>query len=122
MLLTLKIVLGVIGALMVFLGLNWMFNPGKMMAQHDIQSTSPTGRNYLRGDIGGLLLAGALFIFLFLYQGSDPWLYPGILLISAVILGRVTSLVVDGKSKLGIQAILVEVVIIGLLLGIDRLS
>ena len=121
MLMALKVILGLIGALLLFLGGRWMFAPDKIMREHDISASSPTGKNFLRGDIGGILIAGAGMIFMFLYQGMQ-WAAPGILLISAVILGRVVSLIADGKSKQGVQAIIVELIIIGLIVGIAGLS
>lgn len=92
------------------------------MKQHDIQASSSTGLNYLRGDIGGVLLAGFIFLVMFIYEGGLHWLIPGVVLLSSVILGRALSFLMDGKSKMGLQAILVEVIIIGLLLAIHNLS
>jgi len=122
MVIALKILLGLIGLLLLYLAVNWLFAPSKVMKQHDIQASSSTGRNYLRGDIGGILLGGGIMIFMFLYQGGERWLLPGIILISAVVLGRVLSLMMDGHSKMGVQAIVIEMVIIGLMVGIHYLS
>jgi len=122
MLLLLKILLGLIGAILLYLSANWMFSPQKIMRQHDLESSSATGYNFIRGDIGGILLAGTIFIGLFLYHGREYWLYPGVIIISTVILGRVIGLIIDGHSKKGIQAIIVEVIIISLMFGIDYLS
>lgn len=122
MLLILKILLGLIGLVLFYVGLIWLLAPKKIMKQHDLVSQSPTGYNFIRGDIGGILVAGALFIGLFLYQGPAYWLYPGVILIASVILGRIIGLITDGKSKKGVVAIIVEVIIIGLLFGINYLS
>ena len=122
MLLILKVILGLIGLLLLFLGLNWLLAPKKIMKKHDLESHSATGYNFIRADIGGILIAGAIYIGLFLYQGPEYWLYPGVILIASVILGRFIGLLSDGKSKKGIEAIVVEVVIISLLFGIDYLS
>ncbi len=122
MLLILKILLGLIGAVLLFLSFNWMIIPDKIMKAHDIESHSPTGYNFIRGDIGGILLAGAIMIGLFLWQGPARWFFPGVILIGSVILGRVIGLVVNGKSKKGIEAIVVEVLIISLMIGIAYLD
>ena len=122
MLLILKVLLGLIGLLLLYFGLNWLLAPKKIMKEHDLESHSATGYNFIRGDIGGILIAGAIYIGLFLWQGTEYWLYPGVILIASVILGRVIGLISDGKSKKGIEAIAVEVVIISLLFGIDYLS
>lgn len=118
MLMALKILLGLIGGLLLFLGGRWMFAPDKIMAEHSIEAKNATGKNFLRGDIGGILIAGAGMIFAFLKTGNPVWATAGMLLIASVILGRVVSLIADGKSKQGIQAIVVEVIIIVLLVGI----
>lgn len=122
MLLVLQILLGLIAAILLLLAGRWLMTPDSIMKQYDIQSTSATGKNYLRGDIGGILLTGAIMLSLFLYQGSAQWLYPGVILLGAVVLGRTISLFVDGNSKKGVQAIVVELIIIGLMFGIDYLS
>lgn len=118
MLMVLKGLLGLIGALLLFLGGRWMFAPDKIMAEHGIDARNATGKNFLRGDIGGILVAGAAIIFFFLYTGNPVWATAGIVLITSVILGRVISLMADGKSKQGIQAIVVEVIILALIVGI----
>lgn len=92
------------------------------MKAHDIEAHSATGYNFIRGDIGGILLAGGIMIGLFLWQGPAQWLYPSVILIGSVILGRVIGLMVNGKSKKGIEAIGVEVLIISLMFGITYLS
>lgn len=92
------------------------------MKQHDIQASSSTGLNYLRGDIGGVLLAGFILLGMFLYEGGLQWLIPGVILLSCVILGRLLSLMMDGPSKMGVQAIVVELIIIGLVFFIHYLS
>ena len=108
--------------LLLFLGGRWMFVPDKIMAEHGLEAQNATGKNFLRGDMGGLLIGGAVVIFMLLYQGVAQWAAPLIVLMSTVILGRVVSLIVDGKSKQGIQAIIVEVIIIALIVGIAGMS
>lgn len=122
MLFILKVLLGGIGGLLLWLGANWMFRPHIIMGEHDVNASSETGKNFIRGDIGGLLLAGGIMIYLFLFQNPSLWFWPGLVLLSAVILGRVVSLIADGKSKKGIQAIVVQLIIIALMVGIIELS
>jgi len=122
MLIALKVLLGLITALLLLLAGRWLLAPDAIMKEHDIQTTSATGRNYLRGDIGGILLAGGIMLILFIFQGSAQWLYPGVILLGAVVVGRTISLFADGNSKKGMQAIVVELIIIALLFGIDFLS
>jgi len=121
MLLLLKILLGLVTLVLIFLWGQWTFTTEKIATEHGISSTNNTGSNYLKGDIGGVLLGAAIIIGLFLYQG-DMWLYPTVILMSCVILGRLISLFMDGKSKMGIQAIIVEFLIIALMFGISSFS
>ncbi len=122
MLMALKVILGLIGALLLFIGGRWMFAPDAIMDEHGISARNSTGKNFLRGDIGGLLVGGAIVIFMILYQGVAQWAAPLIILMGTVILGRVVSLIADGKSKQGMIAIAVELVIIALVVGIAGLS
>ena len=121
MLLASKILLGAIGALMIFFGGRWMFAPDAIMREHDISTNTATGKNYLRGDMGGLLIGGGAAIFMFLYQGM-VWALPILVIIGAVMLGRIVSLIADGKSKQGLMALGIELAIVLLVIGIAGLS
>ena len=121
MLLALQILLGAIGVLLLFLGGRWMFGLDKIMGEHGMSVDKNIGKSNLRGDIGGLLIGGAIFIGLFLYQGPR-WALPIIIVMGCVILGRIVSLIADGKSKQGVISIVVELIIIGLIVGISGLS
>lgn len=122
MLLVLKIILGLSAVVLLLLGLIWMFKPSKIMSELQIESHSATGYNFLRGDIGGLLIAGCIFIALFLYEGPERWYLPGVILLCAVILGRLISLIADGRSLKGIQSIGAEVACLVLMTVIKYLS
>ncbi|MEE9374577.1 MAG: hypothetical protein V3V00_16090 [Saprospiraceae bacterium] len=121
MLLALKILLGLLGAVLLLLAGRWIFDTTKISREHDIQASSATGQNFLKGDIGGLLLTGAIMVALFLFHSQD-WLYPTVLLLVCVIATRIFSLLRDGYSKKSLQAITVELVLIGVLFGIQFLS
>ena len=122
MLMALKVILGLIGALLLFLGGRWMFGLDKIMREHGISADKNIGKSNLRGDIGGILIGGAIFIFMLLYQGVEKWALPVIIVMGCVILGRVVSLIADGKSKQGMISITVELIIIALIIGIAGLS
>jgi len=98
-----------------------MFNLPFMMEEKGFNTYKTIGKSNLRGDIGGMLIGGSIAIFLFLYQDIH-WGAPIILLMGSIILGRVISLIVDGKCKEGWLAILVEFIVITLILGIAGLS
>jgi len=42
----LKVILGLIGGLLVFLGGRWIFAPDGIMREHDISASSSTGRSH----------------------------------------------------------------------------
>ena len=121
MLMALKGILGVIGALLLFLGGRWTFGLDKIMKEHGIDANKNIGKSNLRGDIGGILIGGGISIFMFLYYGN-AWALPIIVLMGSVILGRVVSLISDGKSKQGMISIAVELVIIALIVGIAGMA
>ena len=118
----LKVILGLIGALLLFLGGRWMFAPDKMMEECGIEANKNIGKSNLRGDIGGILIGGAILIFMLLYEGVEKWAFPVIIVMGGVILGRVVSLIADGKSKQGLISIGVELLIIALIVGIAGMS
>jgi 4-hydroxybenzoate polyprenyltransferase len=122
MVLILKVLLGLQALVLAFLWFSWTFNIDKMKDQYGIRVEGATGHNFLRGDIGGLVGSAAILIGLFLYTGNDFWLWPIVIVTAAVIFGRLISLVKDGNSKDGIQAIVFELVVIGLLFAISHLS
>ena len=119
MLIILKVGLGLMGLLLLTMGGRWIFSLEKMMADTGISTTANIGRSNLRGDIGGLLITSGIAIFLFLFHG-EVWALTIIGLMAAVILGRVVSLMADGKSKEGVIGIVVELITIALVIGISR--
>ena len=113
----LQILIGLSALALLVIGGRWFFAAEGMMEEHDIQAISPTGKNYLRGDVGGLLIGGGIMAVLYLVQGSDQWVWPLTILLATVIVGRAISLLVDGYSKQGLQAIIIEILMIALLVG-----
>ena len=111
MLVALQIVLAILGALLLFLSSQWTFSINKMSKQHQISHSGPTGANYLKGDIAGLLLAGAVMTFLLIFH-NKLWFWPVVVLLSCVIINRLASLLVDGYTKQGMIAISVEIIMI----------
>ena len=121
MIIALKVILGFLGIVLLFLSGRWIFDTEKIAKEHSIQSLNATGSNHLKGDIGGILLAASIFIGLFLYDGMH-WMYPAIIILGCVSIVRIISLVTAGYSKQGTIAIGVELLLIGLLIGINLLS
>ena len=89
------------------------------MAETGSSANANIGKSNLKGDVGGVLITSGIAIFLFLFQG-EIWALTIIGLMAAVILGRVVSLMADGKSKEGVIGIVVELITIALVIGISR--
>jgi len=121
MLTVLKVLLGLFGIMLLLLSMRWIFGTRKIAAEHDIQYSSATGANYLKGDIGGVLLFGAGMVPLYLFH-SLSWAYPIIFLLSIVIAIRIISLIIDGKSSQGMIAIIVELLMMGVTYAIYAMS
>ncbi|MDG2449357.1 MAG: hypothetical protein P8M34_06950, partial [Saprospiraceae bacterium] len=58
MIIALKVILGFLGIVLLFLSGRWIFDTEKIAKEHSIQSLNATGSNYLKGDI--FLIANAL--------------------------------------------------------------
>ena len=121
MLIALKIILGLLGLVLLMLSLRWIFTTKSIAAEHHIDYSTATGANYLKGDIGGILLFGAAMVPLFLFH-SQSWIYPIMLLLACVIICRIISLAQEGYSKQGVIAIVVEVIMMVVSYGIFALS
>ena len=120
MILVLKVILGILGLLLFVLAGRWIFATKGIATEHGIEYSSATGGNYLKGDIGGVLLMGAAMVPLFLFQDRQ-WFYPIVLLLICVIFARVVSLITDGYSKQGMTAIIVEILMIAVAYGVYAL-
>ena len=117
MLLALQVLLGFFALLLLYLSSQWAFATRKIAKEHQIEFNGTTGANYLKGDIGGVLLTGAVMAGLFLFH-DKLWFYPIVLMLICVILHRLLSLMLDGYSKQGVIAIVVELIMIALGYGI----
>ena len=121
MIITLKVIIGFIGLILLFLSGRWLFDTQRMAKEHGIQPLSNTGNNYLKGDIGGILLGAGIFIGLFLFDGLH-WMWPTVILLACVSGARMLSMITDGYSKQGAIAIAVELLLIALLYGVSILG
>lgn len=84
-----------------------VFNYPAMKDKLNLTADDTAAMGLIRGDIAGMLLTIAIFQGLFLIQG-DMWAIPAIVATVAVNIGRITSGLVDGWSKMNIQGIIVE--------------
>jgi len=110
-----------IALLMLHLWWRWMFHTNEALFQFDFVTMGATGRNFVKGDVAGLILSIGILLLLFLLDG-DQWGPPLLLVMGCMVFGRLWSLVVDGYSTKGVQAIVAESVtfiLVGYLLITD---
>ena len=105
---------GLAGILFVALGLMMLFAPASQTARFGILPDGSTGLSTMRGDLGALFLGMAIFILTGAISGSTRWLSIPAIFLSLVIMGRILSLIVDGRSSA--QSLTVEIIVAVLLL------
>ncbi|MEZ5550571.1 MAG: DUF4345 family protein [Pseudomonadales bacterium] len=122
MLLTMKILVGLIALLFLSMGGNLLLNPGEAAASFALTPVGEAGLNTLRSDFAGLFLASCLFLILGLVQGRGVWLQVVAILMLLIAAGRLLGFVVDGAPvPANIQAFVAEIVIAAILLVTDRI-
>ena len=107
----LNILVALIGLLFLSMGLQWIFTFEAVSQQWAVNPLNATGMNNLRGDIGGMFLASAVFCGLYFKQGAS-WLYAAAVLMGCIAGMRIMSLVVDGFSAEAAQSLTGEIVFI----------
>ena len=114
---TLRGLSGLIGLLFLAMGLVFLFAPGRMVDQFSIFPNGNAGLSTLRGDMGGLFLAGAIFTLLGAIAASSRWLAAAASIVSLIAFGRIVNLLFDGYSSASAQLLGVEIVMIAVLLA-----
>lgn len=114
---TLKIVVGLITVFFLLLWLRWMAEPAVMATQWALTATDIAGINNLRGDVGGLFLASAVFCALWLWRGNPAWLRAAAVLMCCVIVGRVAGLIVEGFNDASLVAAVLEAIFVSVFLS-----
>ncbi|HTB14646.1 MAG TPA: MBL fold metallo-hydrolase [Bryobacteraceae bacterium] len=112
----LRFLAGLSGLLFLALGLMLLFAPAKQSTPFAVLATGNAGLSTMRGDLGALFLGMALFTLVGAIRGSAQWLAVPAIFLSLVVLGRMLNLMLDGRSKEGVQAAVLEVILIALLL------
>jgi hypothetical protein len=107
----LNILVVVIGLLFLAMGLQWAFTFDAVSQQWAVNPLNTTGMNNLRGDIGGMFLASAVFCGLYFRQGAQ-WLYAAAVLMGCIASMRILSLLVDGFSAEAAQSLAGEIIFI----------
>jgi hypothetical protein len=101
---------GVYGAM-----LHW-FALAEREAQRGFAATDAFGRANLRADVGGIFLAIGLFALIAAWRRSPQWALAAVLALACAICGRLVSGMFDGFAAREINAIVSELVGVGVLL------
>lgn len=112
-----RILVSLVTLALLGLGLRTLFTPRAMLDNFAVDPRGAAGLNTIRGVIGGLFLAAVAMLLTGLLTGQGPWLLAVAMLLGAVAVGRVVGLVADGPTKAVVPPLIVEVVMVGVLVG-----
>lgn len=120
MLLTLKIVVGIIGLYLIAVAGMWMLIPEAVSVQFAITLNGVQGLNTGRGDIGGMFLAAGILCLLGLrnHPSAAVFLYSVSIIMATVAFGRLIGFVADGLVLTTVLPFMVELGIIVVLCGL----
>ena len=104
----LKTVVFLIAILMLGIWLMWMVSPETAKNLFEVDARSITGINALKSDMGGVVLTIAVFLILSFKE--TQWLYSAAIASGCLMLGRTISLVVDGYTPTGVNALVIELI------------
>ena len=107
---------GLVGVFFLVLGAMFLFSPGSQTAQFALLPSGNGGLSTIRGDMAGLFLGMALFSFLGAIRGSLRLLAIPASFLGFIIFGRLLNLMLDGRSAIGEQAMLIEIVLLAVLI------
>jgi hypothetical protein len=120
MALALRILVGITGILLAFLGLRWMFAPYGIAAEQSITLGDVVALNTARGDLGGALVAAGVLCAIGLRTGQGLWLQAVAVIVGSIAVGRVVGMVSDGLAMSSLVPFAVEVVMVAVLLAAAR--
>ena len=104
-----RIILVLMGLLALLAGLGFIFAPVQMETEFSIVASRVDGLGTIRGDLGGMFLMAAVFIFYGSRPGKSLWLVVPMVLLITVLFGRTVHIIVDGISQPAIRSTLVEI-------------
>ena len=109
-----KVVVGLIALLLLFMGVNLMFiDPAGAAAGFNVTPLGADGLNTLRGDLGGMFVSGGVLLVLGIIQQKAQWFYAAAILMGLIALGRLVGFVVDGgPSDVTMPAFIAELVFV----------
>ena len=98
------------------IGLAALLAPWRLTGLFALYPLGNAGYNSLRGDFGALFLGLALFTLAGAIRRPARWLAVPALLLGLIVLGRLTSLVLDGASADSLRPMAIEVVVLVVIL------
>ena len=116
----LKIVVGVISLLLLFLGLGAVIEPSVSATQFGLTPNGIVGLSTLRSDIGGMFVTGGVLLALGLVRGQTLWFLAVALLMGFIALGRLVGFVVDGFDQRLLMPFISEIVFVVVLVVAHR--
>ena len=123
MLIVVRGVLALIAAFFVLLGLSFMLVPDSIAGDFSVMASGVAGLSTLRADLGGSLTAVGILVALGLRRSATHWLYAAMLVLIAVVVGRLVGFVVDGPAQPALLSCVIEAAFIALLaIGARRLQ
>ena len=112
----LRILAGLIGLLTLLMGLTFLLAPARLPGQFAVLPAGIAGFSTVRGDLGGLFIGMAIFTLIGAIRASSRWLAVPTVFLGFIVLGRILNLLFDGRSAEGVQAVILELVLIIVLL------
>lgn len=112
MILLTRIILGALGLIMLFMGVQYWFDPLTAAGAYGVTAKGVAGAALLRADIGGFFLSAGAFALLATVPLRRFWLWPMLILFGCALAGRIITLAVSGVGEDGFTAIIVETVAI----------
>ncbi len=115
--LTLNILVGLAAIMLTGLGTVSMFAPRRMIANFGLEPVGELGLSTLRSVIGGLFMASVALLVISLTTGQTYGYVAVSIVMTAVALGRIVGIVLDGFDKAVLPPLAVEVVVIAILMA-----
>ncbi len=116
----LKIVVGVISLLLLFLGLGAMIEPSVTATQFGLTPNGIVGLSTLRSDLGGMFITGGVLLALGIVRGQTLWFLAVAMLMGLIALGRLVGFVVDGFDQRLLMPFIFELVFVVVLVVAHR--
>lgn len=110
-----RITVGLVGLLTVFIGLGFLIRPEQMGAAFFVAPTSLQGMATLRGDFPGFFIGASVFALLGAWRSDPRPLVVPIVLLGIVFFGRVISIIADGIGPETFLPMVAEALMIAIL-------